>query len=66
MGPGLPGQRRKPRMTKTPKRPRLKKIRRNPLARELATGKFRARVVAKKIGTYQRRPKHPLTEDEPQ
>ena len=52
-------------MTKTPKRPKAKKIRRNPLARELATGKFRPRVVAKKIGGYQRRPKHPKPEDEP-
>ena len=31
--------------------------------RELATGKFRPRVV-KKIGTYERRPKHPKADDE--
>jgi len=50
-------------MTKTPRRPKVKKIKRNPLARELATGKFRPRVV-KKIGTYERRPKHPKADDE--
>jgi hypothetical protein len=50
-------------MTKTPKRPKVKKVRRNPLARELATGKFKPRVVAK-IGNYKRRPKHPKPVDE--
>lgn len=50
-------------MTRTPKRPKVKKIRRNPLARELATGKFKPRVV-KRLGTYQRRPKHPKGPDE--
>ena len=51
-------------MTKTPKRPKARKIRRNPLARELATGKFRARVVPRP-GTYKRRPKHPQPPEEP-
>ncbi len=51
-------------MSKTPTRPRAKKIRRNPLARALATGKFRARVVPK-IGAYKRRPEHLPPEDEP-
>lgn len=50
-------------MTKTPKRPKAKKIKRNPLARELATGKFNPRVVPK-IGSYKRRPKHPKAPDE--
>jgi hypothetical protein len=34
-----------------------KSLRRNPLARVLATGKFRNRVV-KPAGLYKRRPKH--------
>lgn len=50
-------------MSKTPKRPKATKIRRNPLARELATRKFRARIVPK-IGAYKRRPKHIPPEDE--
>jgi len=50
-------------MSKTPKRPKVRKIRRNPLARELATGKFRPRVVAKP-GAYKRRAKHPEPGDE--
>jgi hypothetical protein len=50
-------------MRKTPKRPKAKKISRNPIARDLATGKFRPRIV-KKIGTYRRRPKHPKPADE--
>jgi len=45
-------------MSKTPKRPAARNIRRNPIARDLATGKFRPRVV-EKPGAYRRRPKHP-------
>jgi hypothetical protein len=44
-------------MTKRRKRPAARKIKRNPLARELAGGKYRARVV-KRAGFYKRRPKH--------
>jgi hypothetical protein len=54
MGPALSGQRRKRRMSKTPRRPKAKKIKRNPLARALASPKFRARVVPKP-GTYSRK-----------
>jgi hypothetical protein len=68
MGPIFIGQRRKAGgrfaiVTKTPRRPVARKIRRNPLARELAAGKFRPRVV-KKSGTYKRRPKHPKEPEE--
>jgi hypothetical protein len=45
-------------MARRLKKPIPKKIRRNPLARVLATGKFRNRVV-KPAGVYRRRPKHP-------
>jgi hypothetical protein len=45
-------------MSKTPKRPVARKIRRNPIARDLATGKFWPRVV-KAVDAYKRRPKHP-------
>jgi hypothetical protein len=44
-------------MTRRLKLPKPRKIRRNPLARELATGKFRVRVV-KRVDAYKRRPKH--------
>ncbi len=44
-------------MARTPKRPVVKKIRRNPVARDLATGKFRPRVE-KPFDAYRRRPKH--------
>ena len=44
-------------MARRLKTPVPKKIRRNPLARVLATGKFRNRVV-KPAGLYKRRPKH--------
>jgi hypothetical protein len=42
-----------------------KSLRRNPLARVLATGKFRNRVV-KPVGLYKRRPKHTKTTEEPE
>ncbi len=45
-------------MSKTPKRPKVRKIKRNPLARALTSPKFRPRVVPK-IGAYKRRLKHP-------
>lgn len=41
-----------------------KKLRRNPLARVLATAKFRNRVV-KPVGLYKRRPKHRKPDAEP-
>jgi hypothetical protein len=44
-------------MARRLKKPAPKKIRRNPLARVLASGKFRNRVV-KPVGLYKRRPKH--------
>ncbi len=44
-------------MARRPKLPKARKIKRNPLARVLATGKFRPRVV-KRAGLYKRRPKH--------
>jgi hypothetical protein len=48
-------------MPRTPKRttgaPKARVKRRNPLARELATGKFRLRVV-ERPDRYKRRPKH--------
>ena len=44
-------------MTKTPKRPVVKKLRRNAMARVLATPKFRPRVV-KPVDSYKRRAKH--------
>ena len=44
-------------MARRPKLPKPRKIKRNPLARELATGKFRVRVV-KRVDAYKRRPKH--------
>jgi hypothetical protein len=46
-------------MTKQPRRPVTKKIRRNPLAREVRTAKFRERVVPR-ADTYRRRPKYPV------
>jgi hypothetical protein len=45
-------------MTRRKKRPAAKKLKRNPLARALGSGVFRARVVPKP-GVYKRRPKHP-------
>jgi hypothetical protein len=45
-------------MARKIKLPKPKKMRRNPMARELAAGKFRARVVPREAG-YQRRDKHP-------
>jgi hypothetical protein len=50
-------------MARRLKKPIPKKIRRNPLARVLATGKFRNRVV-KVAGLYKRRPKHPKPGEE--
>ena len=44
-------------MARRLKKPVPKKVRRNSLARVLATGKFRNRVV-KPAGRYKRRPKH--------
>jgi hypothetical protein len=45
-------------MTRKPKLPKPRKIRRNPMALALRAGaKYQARVVAK-VGTYRRRPKH--------
>jgi hypothetical protein len=44
-------------MTKTPRRPVVKKLRRNAMARVLATPKFRPRVV-KPVDAYKRRPRH--------
>lgn len=44
-------------MAKTPKRPRVPKINRNPLARALADARFRKRVIARP-DAYKRRPKH--------
>jgi hypothetical protein len=38
--------------------PAPRKVKRNPLARDLATGKYRARVVPRQ-GAYRRRGKHP-------
>ncbi len=52
-------------MARTPRRPVVKKLRRNPVARDLATGKFRPRVE-KPVDAYRRRPKHPKpSEEEP-
>ncbi len=49
---------------KKARRPASKKTtRRNPLARALATAKFRQRVV-KDSGQYRRRPKHPPPADD--
>jgi len=50
-------------MIKKAKRPATRKIRRNPLARELAEGKFRPRVV-KRFDAYKRRAKHAKPTDE--
>jgi hypothetical protein len=44
-------------MKRRPKRPAQRKIKRNPFARVLATGRFRNRVV-KPVGLYKRRQKH--------
>jgi len=44
---------------------RVKAVRRNPLARVLAGGKFGPRVV-KRADTYKRRPKHRKPPDEGQ
>lgn len=44
-------------MPKKPKRPLGRRLRRNPVARELAEPKYRARVVKSKDG-YKRRPRH--------
>ena len=51
-------------MARRLKKPVPKKIRRNPLARVLASGKFRNRVV-KPVGLYKRRPKHRKPDAEP-
>ena len=45
-------------MTKRASKPKPRKIRRNPLAKALATPKYRPRVV-KRVDAYKRRPKHP-------
>jgi hypothetical protein len=52
-------------MARRVKKPAARKLRRNPLARALAGGTFRPRVV-KPVGLYKRRPKHkkPGVEDE--
>jgi hypothetical protein len=52
-------------MARRLKKPVQKKIRRNPLARVLATGAFRNRVV-KPVGLYKRRPKHRKPGEEPE
>jgi len=44
-------------MAKKPRRPLGRRLRRNPLARALAEGKYRGQVVARK-GVYRRRAKH--------
>jgi hypothetical protein len=51
-------------MARRLKKPVPKKVRRNPLARVLASGKFRNRVV-KPVGLYKRRPKHRKPDAEP-
>lgn len=63
MGAVLPGQRPAQRgtMTRRPKKAKAAKARktaRNPMARALAGGLFRKRVV-KAAQTYKRRPRHP-------
>ena len=45
------------------KLPKPRKIRRNPMARELGAGKFRPRVVPRE-GGYRRRPKHSRPSEE--
>lgn len=51
-------------MAKKAKPIRVKAVRRNPLARVLAGGKFRPRIVPRP-GLYKRRPKHrKIGEDE--
>jgi hypothetical protein len=45
-------------MSKTPKRPKVRKLKRNPLAKALGSAKFRPRVVPKP-GVYKRRPRTP-------
>jgi hypothetical protein len=56
MGRARAGQRRKRRMSKTPKRPKVRKLKRNPLAKALGLAKFRPRVV-ERTGVYKRRPR---------
>ena len=68
MGRVQPGQRfrRQPRTAATvkqKKRKAPKKLKRNPVARMLASGKFASRVV-KPFGLYKRRPKHPPAADD--
>jgi hypothetical protein len=48
---------------KTAKRPKAKKLRRNPIAKALGSGLFKPRVKPKP-GLYKRRPKHRKPEDE--
>jgi hypothetical protein len=43
-------------MRKTPKRPKVRKLRRNPLAKALGTPKFRPRMV-ERVKVYKRRPR---------
>jgi hypothetical protein len=49
-------------MAKTPKRPKVVRIKRNPLAKALRSAKFRPRVV-ERSGLYKRREKHPKQVD---
>jgi hypothetical protein len=44
-------------MARKPKRPRARRLKRNPVARALSTGRFRKRVVEPR-DAYRRRPKH--------
>ncbi len=43
-------------MSKTPKRPKVRKLKRNPLAKALGSAKFRPRVV-ERTKVYKRRPR---------
>jgi hypothetical protein len=59
MRPRRPGQRRKAdKMARKLKVPVPRKLKRNPMARELGSAKYKARIVAK-VGVYRRRAKHP-------
>jgi hypothetical protein len=49
-------------MSKTPKRPKVRKLKRNPLAKALGSAKFRPRVV-ERTGLYKRRPRMPKEVD---
>lgn len=49
-------------MARKAKPVRLRKLKRNPLARALASGAFKARVEPKP-GAYKRRPRHPKADE---